>query len=136
MPEYLKAQQEIDAAAERYKSDIESRMDILDDMYKSYQSQKDRLSSSMRTQKENEIINYEREVQKRQQTFFGEDGVMAKKSETLLTPIKEKVQKAVEYVAERHNCTMIVDISVAAGVVYTNPKYNYTDDVKEYLNIK
>ena len=58
---------------------------------------------------------------------------MASKSEELLSPIKEKLQKAIDAVAYKFNCSMIIDLAITTGIVYRDDRYNLTDEVIEYL---
>jgi outer membrane protein len=59
---------------------------------------------------------------------------LQKKQEALLTPIMEKVQKALEAVAKEENLAFIFDKSQRIPVLlYGDVEYNYTNKVLDYM---
>ncbi|MCK9625083.1 MAG: OmpH family outer membrane protein [Bacteroidales bacterium] len=133
IPEYQVAQQQLNDLADKYKSAIESEIGKIDVLYKNYQSQKSSLSIAQQQVRENEIISKEKSVKEKQNIYFGEDGVMSKKSEELINPIQKRVQNAIELVARREDYVLVIDLSVAAGVVYSNDKYDLTTEIINIL---
>lgn len=134
VPEYQKVQDQLNTMAESYRKTIEDELGAVDKLYKDYQNRKASLSASERQRLEEEIITKERAVKTKQNTYFGEDGVMANKSEELLAPIKDKLQAAIDAIAYRFNCSMIIDLAITTGIVYRDSRYDLTDEVIEYLN--
>ncbi len=68
-------------------------------------------------------------VQEKQKIYFGEDGIMAKKAEELLSPIRQEVSKAIEDVAKLGGYDLIIDLAAVQGVVYKNEKLDLTQFV-------
>ena len=134
VPEYQKVQDQLNQMADSYRTTLEEELSAVDKLYKDYQNKKASLSASERQRLEEEIITKERAVKTKQNTYFGEDGVMANKSEELLAPIKEKLQAAIDAVAYKYNCSMIIDLAITTGIVYRDARYDLTDEVIEYLN--
>ncbi|MBP5210640.1 MAG: OmpH family outer membrane protein [Bacteroidales bacterium] len=130
---YVDAQQELNALAEKYQASIQQDVDELDAIYREYQQNKAYYSQQQQTSRENYIIDREKAINEKQETYFGEKGVMAIRSESLLKPIKDRVQAAIDAVAARHGYVIILDTSVMPGVVYKNDKYDLTNEVIEYL---
>jgi outer membrane protein len=59
---------------------------------------------------------------------------LQKKQETLLAPIMDKIQKALEAVAKEENLAFIFDKSQRIPVLlYGDAEYNYTNKVLDYL---
>jgi len=48
------------------------------------------------------------------------DGIMAKKAEELLNPIRKNVEKAIEEVARIEGYDLVIDVAALQGVVYKN----------------
>ena len=134
VPEYQKAQEQLNKLADSYRSTIETELGAVDKLYKDYQNKKASLSASERQKLEEEIITKEKAVKTKQNTYFGEDGVMATKSDELLSPIKEKLQTAIDAVAYKYNCSIIIDLAITTGIVYRDERFNLTDEVIDYLN--
>ncbi len=136
IPDYQTAQQQLNELADKYKAAIESEVGTIDALYRTYQSQKNNMTATQRAAKEEEIISKEKVVKEKQKIYFGEDGIMAKKSEELLTPIQNRITAAIEVLSSTDEYVMIIDLAVATGVVYKNAKYDLTQDVLKILKIK
>ena len=133
VPEYQKVQDELNKLAESYRTALEEELGAVDKLYKDYQNRKASLSASERQRQEDEIIAKEKAVKSKQNTYFGEDGVMANKSEELLSPIKERLQTAIDAVAYKFNCSLIIDLAITTGIVYRDSRFDLTDEVIDYL---
>ncbi|MBQ7772827.1 MAG: OmpH family outer membrane protein [Bacteroidales bacterium] len=133
VPEYSAAQKQLESLGSQYQEKIEGEYAKIEAMYVNYQAQKANLPAQARQQRENEIISREKTVKELQQTYFGQDGLMQKKSQELLDPIKEKVDAAVGKVAQAGGYTIILDVASMQGVAYTDPAADLSGAVKRLL---
>lgn len=131
--EYQQAQNYLNKLSDKYRASIESEVAEIDKLYQTYQSQKASLTASQRSVKEQEIISREQQVKEKQKLYFGENGVMAKRSEELLSPIQSIVNDAITTVAETGGYDMIVDLAAAVGVVYKKPDLDLTQRIINLL---
>ena len=129
IPAYVAAQNQLDALSDKYKAAIETEMGKIETLYQNYQATRNNMTSAQRQNAENEIISKERVVQERQKIYFGEEGIMAKKAEELLSPIQKEVNKAIEDVAKLGGYDLIIDLAAVQGVVYKNEKLDLTQFV-------
>ncbi|MDR2584673.1 MAG: OmpH family outer membrane protein [Prevotellaceae bacterium] len=136
MPEYVTAQKQIDQISTQYQSTIEAEVKKVDQLFQTYQSQKGRLTDIQRQQREEEIINKEQAVKDLQKSYFGQDGTVTKRTETLIKPIKDKVQRAIDALAKEGGYAVIFDVAAAPGFIYTNPTYDLSNRVLEKLGIR
>ena len=120
IPAYKSAQTQLETLSEQYQSKIESEYSKIEVMYNNYQRQKATMSAQARAQKENEIIEREKTVKQLQMSYFGQDGLMQKKSAELLDPIKNKVNAAIEKVASGGGYMILLDVAAMQGVAYKN----------------
>lgn len=120
IPEYKSAQTQLESLSEQYQSKIESEYSKIEVMYNNYQKQKATMSPQARAQRENEIIEREQTVKQLQMSYFGQDGLMQKKSAELLDPIKDKVNAAIEKVASSGGYMILFDVAAMQGVAYKN----------------
>ena len=118
IPEYKVATQKLEALGNQYQDEIKKDFAQIETLYNNYQKQKASLSAHQRQAKEEEIIAKEKAAKQKQQSYFGQDGALQKKSQELVDPIKERVQKAIDYVAEKGGYMLIIDIATGQGVVY------------------
>ena len=131
--EYLDAQNELNTLAEKYKADIQKDADAIDALYRDYMSRKQSLSASSQQAKENEIISKEKALKEKEENYFGENGILTKRSEKLISPIQEVVEEAIQKVAASRGCSLVLDLTVTTGIVYKDPKYDLTNAVIDYL---
>ena len=129
IPAYVAAQSQLDALSDKYKAAIETERGKIETLYQNYQATRNSMSAAQRQNAENEIISKERVVQEKQKIYFGEDGIMAKKAEELLSPIRQEVSKAIEDVAKLGGYDLIIDLAAVQGVVYKNEKLDLTQFV-------
>lgn len=129
IPAYVAAQSQLDALSDKYKAAIETEMGKIETLYQNYQATRNSMSAAQRQNAENEIISKERVVQEKQKIYFGEEGIMAKKAEELLSPIRQEVSKAIEDVAKLGGYDLIIDLAAVQGVVYKNEKLDLTQFV-------
>lgn len=134
--QYTAAQDELNTLSEKYKSVIETEIKKIDELYQTYQNNKSYMSASQRKSAEDEIIAKEKVVKEKQEIYFGENGIMAKKSEELLNPVKEKVDKAVKYIVEQEGgFDMVLDLAAGQGIIYYNEKKDLTEKVIEICKL-
>lgn len=133
IPEYKVAQERLEALGKQYKDRIDGEVKKIEVLYTNYQSAKASLNEYQRNQKETEIINLERNVKEQQKTYFGQDGVMQKKSEELLNPVKTKVQQAIDQIAKEGNFMLIFDLAAMQGVAYASEGDNLSAQVIKRL---
>ena len=131
--EYLDAQNELNTLAEKYKADIQKDADALDALYRDYMSRKQSMSASQQQNRENEIIAKEKAMKEKEESYFGENGVLTKRSEKLISPIQEVVEEAIQKVAASRGCSVVFDLTVTTGLVFKDPKYDLTNAVIDYL---
>ena len=129
IPEYVAAQSQLNALSDKYKATIDAELEKVEKLYQNYQSNRNTMNAAQRQNAENEIISKERVVQEKQKIYFGEDGIMAKKAEELLTPIRNDVDKVIEEVAKLGGYDLIVDLAALQGVVYKNESLDLTQFV-------
>lgn len=134
IPAYAAAQKQLDSLSERYKNTIETELSKIEALYQNYQASRASMSAAQRQNAENEIISKERVVQEKQRLYFGEDGIMAKKAEELLSPVRTAVDKAIAEVAARGGYDLILDLAAMQGVVYKNAALDLSDAVLSCYN--
>jgi len=136
IPEYVNAQEQIKRVNDQYEAQIEREIKSIETLFNQYQSEKSRLSDSQRQLRENDIIAKERAVKERQNQIFGQDGEMAKNSKDILSPTMEKLKNAIDAVANEVGATMVFDLSVAQGVIFTDVKGDITQRVMAKLGVR
>jgi outer membrane protein len=136
IPSYKAAQTQLDKISEDWQKEIEGKYAEIEKMYKDYQAERVLLSEDMRKQREDAIINKEKEVKELQKTYFGQDGALFKKRQEFIQPIQDDIYKAVKDLATENGYAVIFDTSSGASMIYTNPRYDISDEVLQKLGYK
>jgi len=129
IPEYSAAKKELSSISVKWQKEIETKIAEVDKMYNDFQVEKILLTEDMRIKREEEIIKKEREVKDLQMKRFGADGDLFKKQGELIKPIQDKVYNAIMELAESKGIGMVFDKSGTTTVIYSQAKYNISDDV-------
>jgi outer membrane protein len=136
IPSYKAAQEQLDKFSEEWQVEVEGVYDEIEQMYKNYQSEKVLLTEEMKTKKEEEIIQKEQSAKDLQRKYFGQEGSLYKKRQELIKPIQDDVYRAVKEIATEGNFAVIFDTASGANMLYTDPKYDKSDEVLEKLGYK
>ncbi len=137
IPTYESAQDQLDQFSVNWQKEIEALYAEIDKMYKDFQAERVLLSDEMKTKRENDIIKKEKEVKDLQKKYFGKDGDLYKKRQELIKPIQDDIFNAVKEIAEERNYAVIFDTAAGGmSMLYTDPKYDKSDEVLEKLGYK
>ena len=105
-------------------------------MYKDYQAERVLLAEDMRRQREEAIVSKEQEVKELQKNYFGQEGALFKKRQELVEPIQDEIYTAIKDLATENGYAAIFDTSSGTSMIYTNPRYDISDEVLQKLGYK
>jgi len=136
IPSYKAAQEQLDQLSAQYQKELESMHSELDQMYKDFQSESVLLSEEMKRKREDVIITKEKEYKDLQRKYFGRDGDLFKKRQGLVKPIQDDIFNAIQGLATEGNYAVIFDKANGVTLMYTNPKFDLSDQVLAKLGYK
>lgn len=136
IPEYGEAQKQLDGLSQQWQNKIESMEKKIDKMYQDFQAEEILLTEQMKNKRREDILKKEQELIEYKKSKFGVDGELFKKRKELIKPIQEKIYKAVQETANVGKYSIIFDKAGGLSMVYTNPKYNKSDDILRRMGIK
>jgi len=129
IPAYDAAKQQLDQYSKEWQGQIEKMRQELDKMYRDYQADKVLLTDDMKKKRQEEIIKKDKEIKDLQRKYFGVEGELFKKRQELIKPIQDDIFSKVKEVASDGGYDMIFDVADKTILLYTNPKYDKSDDV-------
>ncbi|MCC3155002.1 OmpH family outer membrane protein [Hymenobacter sp. BT770] len=135
MPEYAKAQAELNTISETWQKEIEAQKKDLDKLYHNYQAEEVVLTEPMKKKRQDEILKKEQDIKAYQNKQFGYEGQLFKKRQELNKPVQDKVFEAVEKVAKKKQLAVVFDKASDLTMLYTNPAHDYTEFVLEELGL-
>lgn len=135
IPEYKKAQDEINRLSELWEKEIQTMMKNIEGLYSALQAEQVLLTDAMRKERLDFINKKEADLKEYQKKVFGFDGLFFLKKQELIKPIQDKVWDAVDKVAKKNNLAIVFDKSGELVMIYTDPRYDYTDFVLDELGL-
>lgn len=136
IPDYKNSQQQLDNLSITWQKEIEDKYAIIDKLYKAYQAEQVLLTEEMKRRRQDEIGQKEKDVKDLQKQRFGYEGDLFKKKQELVKPIQDKIYNAVKKLATDQSYAVIFDKSSDLIMLYTNPKYDKSDDILLALGYK
>jgi outer membrane protein len=134
--DYRKSQDELDKVAANWRQEIAQDYDEIKGLYNRYQAEQVLLSDEQRKQREEQIMEKEKAVREKQKTKFGPEGELFQRRKELVEPIQDKVYAAIETYANENSFDFIFDKGSSAGMIFSNPRYDKTDDILKQLGFK
>ena len=135
MPEYLKAQSEIEQLSTGWQKEVEDMQRGVETAYMALKAEEVLLTEEMKEERMTMIQKKEGELKEYQRKVFGFGGLFFLKKQELIKPLQDKVWDAVEKVAKQNRLAIIFDKSGELVMIYTDPRHDYTDFVLEELGL-
>lgn len=129
MPMYESANEQVKQISKKWQAEVEQKHEEARVLQKNYQTEVVFLSDDMKKSKEKEILAKEKEANELQRKYFGPDGELFKKKESLMKPIQDEIYIAVKDIADSKGYGLVLDKASTAGVIYFTSKIDISDDV-------
>ena len=129
IPAYERANEQLTQQSKRWQSEIDDITAEAQNLYKKYQSESIFLSDEQRTKREQEILAKEKLASELKRKYFGPDGELYKKRESLMAPIQDEIYNAVKEICESKGYSAVVDRASAASIIYASPKIDISNEV-------
>jgi outer membrane protein len=136
IPAYKAAQDKLNKMSVDWQKEIEQEYNELDKLYKEFQSEKVLLTNEMIKQREAELAEKDKSIKDLQKRFFGPGGELFQKRQELIKPIQDEVYSVIKDIAESGNYAIIFDTASGSNILFTDPKYDKSDEVLEKLGYK
>lgn len=133
IPAYEMANEQLTQLSKKWQIEVEAIQQEAQNMYKTYQSDLVFLSPEMKTKREEEIVKKEQEAQDLKRKYFGPEGELYKRRESLMKPIQDEIYEAVEEIANDNSFQLILDRASAVSVIFASPKIDVSNEVLNKL---
>lgn len=129
IPAYERANEQLNQVSKKWQAEVDVLQTEAQTLYKNYQNEAVFLSEEQKTKKEEAIIAKEKEASELKKKYFGPDGELYKKRESLMTPIQDEIYNAVKDIAEQKGYSLILDRASDAGIIFASPKIDISNEV-------
>ena len=136
IPAYEAANEQLSQLSGKWQAEVEQRFDEIAQLYKNYQAENVFLSNEMKTKRENEIIEKEKQAKQLQQNYFGQNGELFKRREALIKPIQDEIFNAIADIASENSIAAVFDKASGMGIMFVDSKFDISDDVLIELGYK
>lgn len=129
IPSYETANEQLNIISKKWQNEVEVQMQEVQNMYKNYQTELVFLSDDMKVKREEEIIAKEKEAQELKRTYFGPEGELFKKRQSLMKPIQDEIYNVVQELSREKDYGLILDKSSSMNIIFSSPKIDISDQV-------
>lgn len=132
IPAYKIMNKQLEDQSGKWQKEIATMENQVADMYKKYQNDMFFLSAEQKKKQEELIVAKEKESYELKKKYFGPEGELFKKRETMMKPIQDEVWKVLKDLARKNGYQMIIDKS-SGKIVYADPSIDISSSVLSAL---
>ena len=130
IPAYERANEQLNQVSK----EVEALNTEAQTMYKNYQNEVVFLSQEQKKDKQDAIMQKEKEASDLKRKYFGPEGELFKKRESLMSPIQEEIYNTVKEISEMRGYSLVLDrASEAAGIIFGSPSVDISNEVLQKL---
>jgi Skp family chaperone for outer membrane proteins len=129
VPEYQEATAQLETKVQQWKSEIEKRLNDIDQKKKQLNSESVLLTKELYEERLEDITFEESEVLDYQQKRFGPNGDLMIQKKQLIEPIQDQIFSAVQEIAGNKQYDFIFDKSSDAVMLYSAERYDLSEQV-------
>ena len=129
IPAYERANEQLNQVSKKWQAEVEALSNEAATMYKNYQNEVVFLSQEQRKAKQEAIMKKEKDAGELKKKYFGPEGELYKKRESLIAPIQEAVYNAVKELSEQRGYSLVLDRASDTGIIFGTPKIDISNDV-------
>ncbi len=133
IPAYERANEQLNQFSKRWQAEVEALNLEAQTLYKNYQNEALFLSEEQKAKKEDEIVAKEKQASELKRQYFGPDGELYKKQESLMAPIQDEIYEAIKQISEAEGYQAVIDRSSASSMIYASPKIDISNEVLKKL---
>lgn len=129
VPSYEMANEQLNQVSQRWEKEVNEVAKEAETMYKNYQADMVFLTDDQKAKKEEAIVAKEKEASELRYKYFGPEGELYKKRQSLMQPIQDEVYNAVKKVSEERGYQCIFDRASSANIIFASPRIDVSNEV-------
>jgi outer membrane protein len=129
IPAYERANEQLNQVSKKWQAEVEALTTEAETLYKNYQSEAVFLSEEQKTKREEAIVAKEKDAAELKKKYFGPEGELYKKRESLMAPIQEEIYTAIKDISDQKGYGLILDRASDAGIIFASPKIDISNEV-------
>ena len=133
IPAFESANEQLNQISKKWQSEVDAQMQEVQAMYKNYQTELVFLSDDMKVKREEEIVAKEKAAQALKRKYFGTEGELFKKRQSLMKPIQDEVYAAIQDISKEKDLGLVFDKSSSMNFIFMSPKLDISDLILQKL---
>ena len=129
VPSYERANEQLNQISKKWQAEVEAVDNQAKTLYKNYQNEAVFLSEQQKKDREQAIVDKEKEASELKKKYFGPEGELYKKRVSLIEPIQEEIYNAVKGIAQSKGFQLILDRASDTGIIFASPSIDISNDV-------
>lgn len=133
IPAYERANEQLNQVSKKWQAEVDAISNEAATLYKNYQNEVVFLSQEQKKERQEAIMNKEKEAGELKRKYFGPEGELFKKRESLMTPIQDEIYNAVKEISDLRGYSLVLDRASDTGIIFGSPKIDISNEVLEKL---
>jgi outer membrane protein len=133
VPSYETANEQINQLSKKWQAEVDAQNQEVQKMYKNYQTELVFLTEQAKVKREEEIVAKEKAAQELKRSYFGPEGELYKKRQSLMKPIQDEIFTAVQEISKEKDLQFVFDKSSDASIIFASSKIDISDAVLQKL---
>ena len=127
VPEYQQASSQLESKVQKWKTEIEKRLSVIDQKKKQLNSESVLLTKELYAERLEDISYEEAEILDYQQKRFGPNGDLMIQKQQLIQPIQDQIFAAVQEIAGNKKYDFIFDKSADVVMLYSAERFDISE---------
>ena len=129
IPAYERANEQLNQQSKKWQAEVEAVQNQAQTLSKHYQNESVFLSAEQKKQREQAIVDKEKEAAELKRKYFAPEGELFKKRESLVQPIQDEIYNAVKDIAQNKGFQLILDRASDSAIIFASPKIDISNEV-------
>lgn len=135
LPTAVEAQNKLNALVAQWQDEINKLQNQFQQEANDYQRRRLILPEQARVQEEQKLSDMQKKIADLRNQRFGPNGDLAQQQKNIMRPVQEQILQAIQDVAKEDKYDYIFDKSGEILLMYSNPKYDVTQQVLDKLKV-
>lgn len=133
IPAYERANEQLNQTSKKWQAEVEALDNEAKTLYKNYQNEVVFLSAEQKKEREQAIVNKEKEAAELKKKYFAPEGELYKKRSSLIQPIQDEIYNAVKQIAQAKGILLVLDRASDASIIFASPAADISNEVLSKL---
>ena len=129
IPAYERANEQLNQTSKSWQAEVEALNSKAQTLYKNYQNESVFLSDAQKKEREKAIVDKEKEAAELKKKYFGPEGELYKKRQSLIEPIQDEIYNAIKSIATTKGFMLVLDRASDNGIIFASPSIDISNEV-------